>query len=70
MIRYCIVDITNYFQEYNEDYGKLIMSANWFDQRDGINFGMNIYGMAPKVFKSPAKSYSTVGFRYIITIEE
>ena len=54
----------------NDKNGNLIYGGNWFDERYGSNFGVNISGLYPKTFKEQNKQFSTVGFRYVVRIIE
>lgn len=71
-IKYCesqkLVD--EYALKENDKNGNLIYGRNWFDERYGSNFGVNISGLYPKVFKEQNKQFATVGFRYIVRLIE
>jgi formylglycine-generating enzyme required for sulfatase activity len=54
----------------NDKDGHLIYGGNWFDERYGSNFGVNISGLYPKKFKQNNKQFATVGFRYVVRLSE
>jgi hypothetical protein len=61
------VDLINVME--NDSTGKLIMGANWFDERYENALGINIGGLYAKTFRDKSKSFSTVGFRYVIRLK-
>jgi len=54
----------------NDKLGSLIYGGNWFDERYGSYYGINKAGLYPKKFKDSTKQFSTVGFRYVLRLEE
>lgn len=62
--------VDEYALRENNKNGNLIYGGNWFDERYGSNFGVNISGLYPKVFKEQNKQFATVGFRYIVRLIE
>lgn len=50
----------------NDVNGRLIIGANWYDERYGSYAGVNKAGLYPKAFKSKSNAYATVGFRLIL----
>ena len=61
--------IDNRNNQRNDKDGKLIMGANWLDERYEMLFNVNVGGLYPKLFKSENKAYSTVGFRYVVRLK-
>ena len=59
-----------YYEREEGFEGNLVRGANWYDQRYGSVFQKNVSGMHAKTFVDPDKSHSTLGFRYVILIEE
>lgn len=57
---------TNNFQLEDQ----LIMGANWLDERHSIFLGAPLNGIYAKTFSNPNTAFSTVGFRYVIRVEE
>ncbi len=57
-----------YLNQYNNEDGHLVVGSNWLDERVGLQYGKNMKGINSKVFSS--KAYPTVGFRYVILIED
>ncbi len=76
--QYDLDDSTDLFWFNKESYykkgyhfeGNLVRGANWYDQRYGSIFGKNVKGMHAKTFVNPYKAHATLGFRYVILVEE
>ena len=62
--------IEDYYNYYCDKNGSLIRGGNWFDSRYSSYLGVNFSGMNTKTFRDPEKSYSTVGFRYVVEIND
>ena len=54
----------------NVKNGKLIMGANWFDERHSTINGNPISGYYAKTFKSQNYTNSTLGFRYVLFVKK
>jgi len=50
--------------------GKLLMGANWVDERHSTLDGIPLSGIYAKTFKSSDYTSSTVGFRYVLEVRE
>jgi len=50
--------------------GKLIMGANWFDERHSTINGKPISGYYAKTFKNQDYTSPTVGFRYVLLVKK
>ncbi|MDA0686553.1 MAG: SUMF1/EgtB/PvdO family nonheme iron enzyme [Bacteroidetes bacterium] len=50
--------------------GKLLMGANWLDERHSTLGGIPLSGIYAKTFKSSNYTSSTVGFRYVLEVRE
>jgi formylglycine-generating enzyme required for sulfatase activity len=59
-----------YFNKYNHENGALVIGANWFDFRDEFRKGHTTESQMVKTFPDKTKSFATVGFRYVIVLEE
>lgn len=62
------IELANFIE--NDTTGKMILGANWFDERYGMILGVNTEGLYAKRFANPEKAYSTVGFRYVVRIKD
>lgn len=49
-----------------DQQGKMVLGANWFDERYETIFQTNVAGLYAKRFEDQKKSHSTVGFRYVV----
>lgn len=65
-----IRDYEKYCYDRLPAHGKLVRGCNWFDERFAMKYGKNIGGLQAKTFCDPDSSHSTVGFRYVIYLEE
>ena len=65
------VQLEDYFDKNNDADGQLVRGSNWYDQRfaDEKPAAGNRNGATQKVFLSPDRAHSTVGFRYVIRAE-
>jgi formylglycine-generating enzyme required for sulfatase activity len=63
------MNIDNENDRMNDKKGKLIMGANWYDERYQTVFGVNAAGIYPKTFRAKDSSYCTVGFRYVLRLK-
>jgi formylglycine-generating enzyme required for sulfatase activity len=65
------VQLEDYFDRNNDENGQLVRGSNWYDQRfaDQKPAAGNRNGATQKVFISPERKHSTVGFRYVIRAE-
>ncbi len=61
--------LEQYFNNLNDTNGRLVRGTNWYDRRYSYHFGKNIPGLQAKRFVDPEKSYSTLGFRYVVRFE-
>jgi len=62
--------IEDYYDYTCDKNGGLIRGSNWFDSRKSNYLGVNVSGLNTKRFIDSKKSYSTVGFRYVIELLE
>lgn len=62
-----VIDQTK--NQKNAEDGKLIMGSNWYDERYEMLLGVNVGGLYAKTFRAKNKSYSTVGFRYVVRLK-
>lgn len=58
-----------YHKDFNAD-DKMVVGANWYDERFSNKLGKNIAGLNCKTFVNPREAHSTIGFRYVIYFEE
>ncbi|MBX7206417.1 MAG: formylglycine-generating enzyme family protein [Bacteroidia bacterium] len=63
-----IQQIEMYYNSQCDTNGYLVRGANWFDERYQIIYGRNKAGANAKTFVDPNKSFSTLGFRYVIHV--
>jgi formylglycine-generating enzyme required for sulfatase activity len=61
--------IERYWDRMNDADGRLVRGANWYDERFSSRLGVNTAGMNAKVFVSPDRAHSTLGFRYVVYVE-
>lgn len=61
--------IETYYDKKNDPTGRLVIGANWYDERFSDKSGKNIEGINTKLFVNPDSSYSTLGFRYVIHVQ-
>ncbi|MBL7953120.1 MAG: SUMF1/EgtB/PvdO family nonheme iron enzyme [Flavobacteriales bacterium] len=61
--------IERYWDRMNDNDGRLVRGANWFDERFSDRLGVNTAGTNAKVFVAPDRAHSTLGFRYVVYIE-
>jgi hypothetical protein len=54
------------FDRQNDKNGYLIMGSNWYDERYGSLYGVNVKGLYAKRFKSKESTAATVGFRLVL----
>jgi formylglycine-generating enzyme required for sulfatase activity len=59
-------NIDQNFDRQNDKKGHLIMGSNWYDERYGSLYGVNVKGLYAKRFKSKESSAATVGFRLVL----
>lgn len=59
-----------YYNSFNDKNGKLVRGANWFDERYGNFLDKNTAGTNTKIFVSPKKARSTIGFRYVVRVKK
>jgi formylglycine-generating enzyme required for sulfatase activity len=59
----------SFFDKRNDPDGHLVRGGNWYDERYSDIGGKNLAGIMLKRFVSPSKSYSTIGFRYVVRVE-
>jgi formylglycine-generating enzyme required for sulfatase activity len=65
-----LLEKENYYYNHLAVKGKLVRGGNWYDERYTDKFGKNTAGQNLKTFVAPEKSHSTIGFRYVIYVEE
>jgi formylglycine-generating enzyme required for sulfatase activity len=63
-----ILEMERFYNTANDTNGYLIRGGNWYDLSLAVVGDKNFEGMNKKIFKDPRKSFSTVGFRYVIKI--
>jgi formylglycine-generating enzyme required for sulfatase activity len=61
--------IERYWDRMNDADGRMVRGANWYDERFSGRLGVNMAGMNAKVFVSPDRAHSTLGFRYVVYVE-
>lgn len=61
--------IERYWDRLNDPDGRLVRGANWFDERFSDRLGVNTAGTNPKVFVAPDRAHATLGFRYVVYVE-
>ncbi len=61
--------LEEYYNSLCDTNGVLVRGANWYDERYNNRNGKNIIGMNAKTFADPTKSFSTVGFRYVVRVK-
>lgn len=59
-----------YYDSFCDKDGYLVRGANWADERFSLIQGKNKAGNNAKTFLSPQKAHATVGFRYVVHVEE
>lgn len=59
-------NIDQNFDRQNDKDGHLIMGSNWYDERYGSLYGVNVKGLYAKRFKSKESTAATVGFRLVL----
>jgi len=64
-----LANLEQYYNSMNDTNGRLVRGTNWLDRRYVYQFGKNIAGMQAKRFVSPDKTYSTLGFRYVMRLD-
>jgi formylglycine-generating enzyme required for sulfatase activity len=57
-----------YYNTFNDQNGKLVRGANWFDERYGNFLDKNPAGTNAKIFVDPKKTRCTIGFRYVVRV--
>ena len=65
-----LLQIEKYYNKKNATNGRLVMGANWYDERFSSKLGINSAGINAKTFVDPSSSYSTLGFRYVVRVKE
>lgn len=63
-----LLDIEGIYNSQNDTNGVLVRGGNWFDVSLSNIANKNFEGINKKVFVSPDKAFSTVGFRYVVKI--
>jgi formylglycine-generating enzyme required for sulfatase activity len=61
--------LEDYYNSLCDTNGVLVRGSNWYDERYSNRDGKNIIGMSAKTFADPTKSFSTVGFRYVVRVK-
>lgn len=56
-----------YWDSFCDQDGVLVRGANWADERYSNIEGKNREGIQAKIFLSPERAHSTVGFRYVVS---
>lgn len=63
-------DVYSYYDDFCDKDGQLVRGCNWYDVRHADIYGKNKAGMNAKTFVAPEKSFPTLGFRYVVYVEE
>ncbi len=64
-----ISEIERYYDSRNDKNGKMIIGANWSDERISIQLDQAMDGAYAKAFVDPDSAYCTVGFRYVVRVK-
>ncbi|HTF03706.1 MAG TPA: hypothetical protein VK826_06745 [Bacteroidia bacterium] len=64
------MDYEKHYYDQLPEHGKLVRGCNWFDGRFAMKYGKNVGGTQAKTFCDPNEAHCTVGFRYVIYLEE
>ena len=64
-----LLQVEQYYNKKNVTNGRLVMGANWYDERYSNKFGINTAGINTKLFVDPSSAHSTLGFRYVVRVK-
>lgn len=68
--RRLLLDYETYYFDQLPAHGKLVRGSNWYDERFAMKYGKNVGGLQSKTFCNPDSAHCTLGFRYVIYLEE